>query len=1217
MASMSLQSAYDQARQSLESNDLDRAIGLAQHILDTYPDNLEAYRILGETHLANRQLDRAQESFERVLRSDPENIPAHVGLGITSERQNHLDRAIAEFELALEIKPDMTEIRSQLLRLYTEGWGSENAQLRLSRAGLARLYAKGHMLPQAISEFRQVIAEQPQRFDAKVALAETLWRDGQEEEAIDQCREILAERPESLKANLLLGYLLMSSGRPEGERFWEAASRMDPYQSVARMLFDPLPDHAPAEPMLDEWDEAAWRRRRAAEEHETLAATRPMEAVTPVGTPTEAGPVFASSWLDQEPTAPAFPAPPAQPSTSMDMDDFLASLLSLDRPAPAEASPAPEPAPAPPAPAAEPDMTPFSLADLGLSDDEIVGLNNLDAASGRPAAPTPLETPADELPLDLQPFSIDEIDFGGEARADDFGGLPSALQPFSLEDTPPPAAPPAAADDAALDEAGGEPRGFSWQQAAQKPEPGFIRPMAEEPPGADVSIFSKLKQQHENIEPPPPPPLPDVSITPDEHLGLFSLDDVSLRDDADTASPQAPAHAAPAPDIDNLQDALASGQVQPFSLADLGLSDEEIAAMGMGETFAEAPEAPAEAPEAPGAAPEIDNLQDALASGQVQPFSFADLGLSDEEIAAMGMGDTPAETAEEPDAAPAEDFSVEPLAEAGALPGVEDDESLIVSDLKPFSLADLGLSDEEISALGLSAGDVDGEAGLGLTEEELEGLDGGDLNWSRSAPSQPPAAGEPGDAMVTSGDLVLDRLIALGRQQGYIDIADIIANVEDPEAEAERIEEIGQRLHEAHIEIRDGDEVIDMDAEYAEADDDLPPPEAPAPPAEPRTPFPRDLDLLPDTDAEPAAEPAAMAPFSLADLGLSEEEISALGLSETTPTPPASEPAPAADEPNLTPFSLNELGLSEEEIASLGLGEAPATPPAEPAPQPAPAADEPNLTPFSLADLGLSEEEIASLGLAETPAAPPAEPAPHAPEPEPEPAPADEPNLTPFSLNELGLSEEEIASLGLGEAPAAPPAEAASVPPAEPPYSAAPEATPVAEAPSAPEAVPETAPVAEAPSAPEATPVAEAPSAPEAVPAAEAPSAPEPAAPARPPRMADAAQITSTGNDIIDAFLRQLESEPDNDVLRLSVARVVGQIGMPDVALKQYRHLVKHNRMLDQVSSELQDMIAYSDDARLLPGLHRVLGDVYAKQGRLREAIDEYSWTLGGPRGTR
>src|SRR5256714_2618954 len=181
---MSLEAAYDQARQWLESNDLNRAIGPAQYSLEQYPDNLDAYRILGEVYLANRQLDRAQEAFERVLRSDPENIPAHVGLGITYERQGKLDRAMPEFEQALEIKPDMAELRSQLLRLYAEAWGSENAQLRLSRAGLARLYAKGHMLPQAISEFRQVIADQPGRFDAMVALAETLWRDGQEDDAM-------------------------------------------------------------------------------------------------------------------------------------------------------------------------------------------------------------------------------------------------------------------------------------------------------------------------------------------------------------------------------------------------------------------------------------------------------------------------------------------------------------------------------------------------------------------------------------------------------------------------------------------------------------------------------------------------------------------------------------------------------------------------------------------------------------------------------------------------------------------------------------------------------------------------------------------------------------------------------------------------------------------------------------------------------------------------
>jgi len=59
------------------------------------------------------------------------------------------------------------------------------------------------------------------------------------------------------------------------------------------------------------------------------------------------------------------------------------------------------------------------------------------------------------------------------------------------------------------------------------------------------------------------------------------------------AAPEPPA--TPATEIDNLEDAVAAGQVQPFSLAELGLSEEEIAALGMGEPAA--PEAPVGRPE--------------------------------------------------------------------------------------------------------------------------------------------------------------------------------------------------------------------------------------------------------------------------------------------------------------------------------------------------------------------------------------------------------------------------------------------------------------------------------------------------------------------------------------------------------------------------------------------------------------------------------------------
>ncbi|MGB9620562.1 MAG: tetratricopeptide repeat protein, partial [Armatimonadota bacterium] len=242
MATMSLQAAYDQARSYLEANKVEQAIGVAQHILEHFPESLEAYRILGEAYLAGRQFEQAEAAFTRVLRADPEDIPAHVGLGITFERQGKLDHAVAEFEQALEVRPDMPELRSQLLRLYTDIWGSEGATLRLSRPGLARLYAKGHMLPQAIQEYRSVIEEQPERFDARVGLAETLWRNHQEQQAAEVCSEILALRPDVLKANLLLGYIKLASGDPDGERFWRQAQRLDPYQHVARTLFETFPD---------------------------------------------------------------------------------------------------------------------------------------------------------------------------------------------------------------------------------------------------------------------------------------------------------------------------------------------------------------------------------------------------------------------------------------------------------------------------------------------------------------------------------------------------------------------------------------------------------------------------------------------------------------------------------------------------------------------------------------------------------------------------------------------------------------------------------------------------------------------------------------------------------------------------------------------------------------------------------------------------------------
>ena len=1171
MATMSLQSAYDQTRRWIESNDPERAIGLAQHILNRYPNNLEAYRILGEAYLASRQLDKAQEAFEHVLRADPENIQAHVGLGITYERQGNLERAVPEFEQAWEIKPDVPELRSQLLRVYTDAWGSEHATLRLSRAGLARLYAKGHMLPKAITEFRQVIADQPNRLDARVGLAEALWRDGQENEAIALCREIIAKQPDALKANLILGYLLLAQGKPEGQQYWEAATAIDPQLTVARAMFEAMPAATAEEPTLDEWDVSAWERSQQLARQPVPAATRPIPVAEPARAAAPSfggdddflavllggGTARAAAPAPVENTPPAndmafsldevdFGTTPPASSIEDDTEDFapfsLADLGLSDDEIDNLGDFGSEPATSTPAPAEqtddegtltpfsladlglsdddvrslndvgtqadttqvdEPAMTPFSLADLGLSDDEIANLNDAGTANEPTMTPFSLadlglsddeiaslegnqstrlpfsaidDADNSELPSDLLPFSFDELDLGDDSS----GGLPASLQPFSLDEAPPekPRLSNFNAPDANYNRSGtpvededetiAQSGGYSWQQPTQRSKPSYLNNQNQRDPlmPEGESIFSKLKYLREKeIEPvvEPSPPAASYDDAVDDRV-LFSMDDVSLRDDEQVAAAAAAAamaagnQAQTPPEIEDVSSGLSSGDIQPFSLSDLGLSAEEIAGLGLGGDT--------------GAAQNFGSMLDEIP----QP-------------------DQPA--APEPAQDATESLMVE---EQTPFNLARDDETLLeVSGLSPFSLSDLGLSEDEIAALGLEDA-LDTSSGLGITEEELAGLDmGGDIDLSAfqtATPEQPPIE-DAAVATSSSGDPLLDQLLELGHQQGYVDISDIMAGVTNPEEEADRIEQIGQQLHQNSIKIFDGDEEVDMEADYAAEEED---------------------------------------------------DVSQIDFGE----------APAvrqAEEPDMTPFSLADLGLSDEEIAALGLGDMVSATTSEPAAatEPTPEQrDESEMALFSLEDLGLSNDEVVapvddSASQAEAVVAP------------------GEPDMAPFSLADLGLSDEEIASLGLasgGEAVAEPVVPAAIEPQ------------------QAPEPVRETVPT--------------------------------PGAPLVQTRVSPGlSNSLSQGVPALNGYLQKLEQEPQNHMLRLSLARISGQIGQTEAAIQQYKNIIRQNTLLELASEDLSDLISDTDDPQILQRLHRLLGDAYSKQGRIDEAIAEYNWTYG------
>jgi hypothetical protein len=631
-------------------------------------------------------------------------------------------------------------------------------------------------------------------------------------------------------------------------------------------------------------------------------------------------------------------------------------------------------------------------------------------------------------------------------------------------------------------------------------------------------------------------------------LTPFSLEELGLSPEeiAQLEAAQAAAETPAAPP--------AEPELTPFSLEELGLSPEEIAQL-------EAAQAAAETPAAPPAEPELT------------PFSLEELGLSPEEIAqleAASRGELPSAATgetivpgwsrgEEPelmpftpdeqsvDAAPSGaelDLSgLEPFApeDFGAAVQPSASGEALLEDIEPFSFEDLDLGDLE-SFDGQTAGRE-----LGLSAEELEGLDLG--QFETILPEQPDARAP----IPEQGDAALDRLMGLGRRQGYVDLTDIIAVVSDPEAEADRIEAIGWALHRAGIQIRDGDEIIDM--EEGEAEGEM---EAVAPSGTGAT--------------------AELTPFSLEELGLSPEEIAALGLTEATEAAPAAPPA----EPELTPFSLEELGLSPEEIAQLQAAQAAAE-----TPEAAPATEEhADLFDFDLAGVPPVEKVTKRT-------------APRVDEPPPV-VDAEDAAFQPEALDSL----DDIWQTPL---PTPPPAPATRQ---EPPQEAPARREPGAGATAA------TAPSTRIGTAPaprrEGERLITRGRDEERFARREAARLREPG-PRRGgvPLMMRLSDLAPTGDATLDEYLRQLEGDPTNSGLALAIGRLCAQTGRADVMVMAYKGLIRAGHDLDLLTEELEGLIDVISDAGTQRHIFRLLGDAYAKQGRSRDAIAAYGQAFG------
>jgi tetratricopeptide (TPR) repeat protein len=267
MAKVSLRAYNREIEAMVDRGQLDEAIAHSQHILKTFPKHLDTYRLLGKAFLEYKRFNEAVDIFSRVLAAQPNDFVSNVGMSIIRDEQGKMDDAIWHMERAFETQPSNPAIQGELQRLYGRRDGVRPPRIRMTRGALAHMYVQGELYPQAISEIKSVLKEDPGRSDMSVLLARAYYRSGQKNQAADEAAAVLRRYPYCLEANRVLVEI---AGAESAQAYRQRVIELDPYAAqVSGTIFqtDEVGDNAvvvehlewdgePAASMPSDWGEA-------------------------------------------------------------------------------------------------------------------------------------------------------------------------------------------------------------------------------------------------------------------------------------------------------------------------------------------------------------------------------------------------------------------------------------------------------------------------------------------------------------------------------------------------------------------------------------------------------------------------------------------------------------------------------------------------------------------------------------------------------------------------------------------------------------------------------------------------------------------------------------------------------------------------------------------------------------------------------------------------
>jgi len=172
--------AFDNASEAIEKKHYDQALLLLRQIVETDPNDFQAWERIGTIYFIQKQFDEAERSYKEALKRHPHYALVLISLGRLRIVQKNFDGAAEVLDQAVKIEPASPQANYFLGEAYLQLRKGSKAvvylyeALKLDPVGmadahlrLAALYHGAGMKDKAASEYEQFLKKVPDYSDRK------------------------------------------------------------------------------------------------------------------------------------------------------------------------------------------------------------------------------------------------------------------------------------------------------------------------------------------------------------------------------------------------------------------------------------------------------------------------------------------------------------------------------------------------------------------------------------------------------------------------------------------------------------------------------------------------------------------------------------------------------------------------------------------------------------------------------------------------------------------------------------------------------------------------------------------------------------------------------------------------------------------------------------------------------------------------------------------